>query len=183
MTAVTAARAGARYRRRMKRSLIALAALSIALAAAPGTAGAAGTWTWPIVGPVVRGFDPPGSPYGSGHRGIDVGAPVGTLVLAPAPGVVSFAGSVGGRLYVTIDHGGTLLSTSSFLSQALVRKGDLVAQGQAIGLSGTGHPGDVSPNLHFGVRLDGQYVNPMDYLRPASVVDLIRLAPIPPEPG
>lgn len=167
----------------MKRTVIVLAALSIVLAAAPGTAGAAGTWTWPIVGPLVRGFDPPGSPYGSGHRGIDVGAPVGTPVLAPAPGVVSFAGSVGGRLYVTIDHGGTLLSTSSFLSQLLVRRGDVVARGEAIGLSGTGHPGDASPNLHFGVRLNGLYVDPMDYLRPASVVDLIRLAPITPAPG
>lgn len=165
---------------RMRRIALLVAALGIALAAVPGIATAAGTWTWPIVGPVVRGFDPPGSPYGSGHRGIDVAAAVGTPVLAPAPGVVSFAGSVGGRLYVTIDHGGTLLSTSSFLSRVLVRRGDVVAQGEAIGLSGTGHPRDASPSLHFGVRLNGLYVNPMDYLRPASLVDLIRLAPVEP---
>ena len=53
-----------------------------------------------------------------------------------------------------------------------------MTQGQPIGRSGSGHPGDLQANLHFGVRLDGAYVDPLDYLAPASVVDLIRLAPI-----
>ena len=160
----------------MKRTLVVLAVL---LAVVPGApARATGPWAWPVTGPVVRGFDPPGSPYGSGHRGIDIGAPVGTLVRAPAPGVVSFAGSVGGHLFVTIDHGGGLLSTCSFLSALLVHRGDLVVQGQGIGLSGWGHDGDITPNVHFGVRLNGQYADPFDYLSPASLVDLIRLAPI-----
>ena len=126
----------------------------------------------------MRGFDPPSSPYGSGHRGIDIGATVGTPVFAPAPGVVTFAGSVAGRLYVTIDHGGGVLSTASFVSSVLVRKGDLVTQGQVVALSGSGHAGDVSPNLHFGVRLNGQYVDPLDYLGPIDVSDLIHLAPV-----
>lgn len=139
---------------------------------------ATGSWTWPVTGPVIRGFDPPGSPFGSGHRGIDIAAPVGTLVRAPATGVVSFAGKVGGRLFVTIDHGGGLLSTCSFLSGLLVRRGDLVVQGQGIALSGSGHAGDTIPNVHLGVRLVGQYVDPLDYLASPSVVDLIRLAPI-----
>ena len=151
---------------------------SVLTASPASPAFASGTWTWPIAGPVVRAFDPPGSPYGSGHRGIDIAAPVGTLVLAPAPGVVTFAGSVGGRLFVTIDHGGGLLSTCSFLSDLLVREGDVVVQGQQIALSGSGHAGDVSPSLHLGVRLAGQYVDPLDYLVPMSIVDLIRLAPI-----
>ena len=127
---------------------------------------------------MIRGFDPPGSAYGAGHRGIDIAAQVGSTVRAPSPGVVSFAGNVGGRLFVTIDHGGGLLSTCSFLSALLVHKGDLVVQGEVIGLSGTGHVGDTTPNVHFGVRLNGQYVDPLDYLRPASLVDLIRLAPV-----
>ncbi|MEO8425020.1 MAG: peptidoglycan DD-metalloendopeptidase family protein, partial [Actinomycetota bacterium] len=144
---------------------------------------ATGSWTWPVNGPVTRGFDPPGSPFGAGHRGIDIAAPVGTLVRAPATGVVSFAGNVGGRLFVTIDHGGGLLSTCSFLSAIFVHKGDLVVQGQGIALSGTGHLGDTTPNVHLGVRLNGEYVDPLDYLSPASVVDLIRLAPIEPFTG
>ena len=47
-------------------------------------------------------------------------------------------------------------------------------QGQGIALSGTGHVGDTTPNVHLGVRLNGEYVDPLDYLSPASVVDLIR---------
>ncbi|MGZ6545052.1 MAG: murein hydrolase activator EnvC family protein [Actinomycetota bacterium] len=160
----------------MKRALVVLAIPLSLLAAAP--ARATGSWTWPVVGPVVRGFDPPDSPYGSGHRGIDIAAPVGTLVRAPAEGVVSFAGNVGGHLFVTIDHGGGLLSTSSFLSSLLVHKGDLVAQGQGVALSGAGHVGDTAPSVHLGVRLNGLYVDPLDYLGPARLVDLIRLAPV-----
>jgi murein DD-endopeptidase MepM/ murein hydrolase activator NlpD len=160
----------------MKRALVVLAVLLSFLPAAP--AHATGSWTWPVTGAVIRGFDPPGSPFGAGHRGIDVAAPVGTLVRAPAAGVVSFAGNVGGRLFVTIDHGGGLLSTCSFLSALLVHKGDLVIEGLGVALSGAGHVGDAIPNVHLGVRVNGEYVDPLDYLSPASVVDLIRLAPI-----
>jgi len=162
----------------MRRTIVVLAAASLLSLMPLAGVRAAGTWTWPVVGPVVRGFDPPASPFGSGHRGIDIAAPIGTPVRAPAPGVVTFAGNVAGRLYVTIDHGGGVLSTASFLSRVSVRKGDLVAQGQVVALSGTGHAGDVSPDLHFGIRLNGQYVDPLDYLGPANVSDLIRLAPV-----
>jgi murein DD-endopeptidase MepM/ murein hydrolase activator NlpD len=172
---VTALIVPAAYRSLMKRTLVVLVVLLSVLVAAPARAG---SWIWPVRGPVVKGFDPPSSPYGSGHRGIDIATPVGTLVRAPAPGVVSFAGNVGGHLFVTINHGGGLLSTCSFLSGLRVRKGDAVATGQAIALSGSGHPGDTTPNLHLGVRLNGQYVNPLDYLGSASVVGLIRLAPV-----
>jgi murein DD-endopeptidase MepM/ murein hydrolase activator NlpD len=160
----------------MKRTFVVLAVLLCVLPAPQ--ARASGSWTWPVTGAVIRGFDPPDSPYGSGHRGIDIAATVGTLVRAPAAGVVTFAGNVGGHLFVTIDHGGGLLSTSSFLSAVLVHRNDLVVQGAGIALSGTGHVGDTTPNVHLGVQSNGQYVNPLDYLRAASVVDLIRLAPI-----
>ncbi len=139
---------------------------------------AVGAWTWPVVGPVIRGFDPPQTPFGSGHRGIDVAAPIGTVVVAPESGVVTFAGRVGGELFVTLDHGGGLTSTSSWLSEALVRVGDAVARGAPIARSGRGHPGSTVPHLHFGVRLDGQYVDPLRYLGPQSVSDFIRLAPL-----
>jgi len=161
----------------MRKFLVTIA--TVALVAGPSVAArAAGTWAWPVVGPVVRGFDPPSSPYGSGHRGIDIAASIGTTVVAPAPGVVTFAGAVAGRLYVTIDHGDGLLSTCSFLSATLVRKGDVVAADQPIARSGPGHAGDVQPDLHFGVRLAGQYVDPLGYLGPPSIADLIHLAPL-----
>jgi len=141
-------------------------------------AGPSGDWAWPVVGPVIRGFDPPTTPFGAGHRGIDIAAPIGTPVLAPAPGVVAFAGAVAGHLFVTVDHGGGLSSTSSWVSAILVRKGDAVARGSAVALTGTGHPGVEPPHLHFGVRRGGEYVDPLGFLTPPSLVGLIRLAPI-----
>jgi murein DD-endopeptidase MepM/ murein hydrolase activator NlpD len=147
-------------------------------AAVPVPARASGDWTWPVIGPVIRGFDPPDSPFGSGHRGIDIAAPVSTPVRAAAPGTVTFAGPVGGRLLVTVDHGAGLESTYSFLDSIAVRKGDAVTQGQTIARSGTGHAGDVVASLHFGVKLADTYVDPLEYLGPVEVWRFIRLAPL-----
>jgi murein DD-endopeptidase MepM/ murein hydrolase activator NlpD len=143
-----------------------------------GPARAAGDWSWPVIGPLIRGFDPPDSPFGSGHRGIDIAAAVGSPVRAPAAGKVTFAGPVGGRLFMTIDHGGGLESTYSWLDALIARRGDLVSRGQPIGRSGTGHPSEVVPHLHFGVKLFDVYVDPLDYLRPVDVWRFIRLAPL-----
>jgi murein DD-endopeptidase MepM/ murein hydrolase activator NlpD len=131
-----------------------------------------------VSGPVIRGFDPPDTPFGAGHRGIDIAVAPGTPILAPEAGTVSFAGRVGGELFVTIVHGGGLSSTYSWISAAAVRKGDVVSRGQTIGATGTGHPGASVPHLHFGVKLDGEYVDPSELLAPLGVQDLIRLVPI-----
>ena len=141
-------------------------------------ANAAVPWAWPVVGPIIRGFDPPTDPYGSGHRGIDIGTDLSTVIVAPDDGVVTFAGKVGGRLFLTIDHGGGLSSTCSWLHSVLVHKGDRVVRGQPVGLTGWGHPDESVPHLHFGVRLNGTYVDPLAYLGWPSVADLIRLAPL-----
>lgn len=138
---------------------------------------AEGTWMWPVSGPVVRAFDPPSSPFGSGHRGIDVAAAPGTTAVAPAAGTVSFAGSVGGHLFVTIDHGGGLTSTLSWVSSLLVRRGDPVTAGDPVARTGWAHPGSEVATLHLGVRLDDVYRDPLDYLAPIDVSSLIRLAP------
>ncbi len=139
---------------------------------------AAGIWTWPVAGPVIRGFDPPDSPYGSGHRGIDIAAPAGSVAVAPADGTIAFAGPVGGRLFLTIDHGGGLESTFSWVATLEVRRGDVVQQGQPLARTGGGHTGDLVPNLHFGVRLADAYVDPLDYLESIDLSALIRLAPL-----
>ena len=139
---------------------------------------AAGTWTWPVTGPVIRGFDPPASPFGSGHRGIDIAALAGSVAVAPADGRIAFAGPVGGRLFLTIDHGAGLESTYSWVAALLVRRGDLVAQGEPVVRTGLGHTGDLVANLHLGVKLDDEYVDTLDYLAPIDVSGLIRLAPL-----
>ena len=138
----------------------------------------AGSWSWPVRGPVIRGFDPPDNPYGAGHRGIDIAVAFGTTIRAPAAGVVTFSGKVGGQLFITIDHGDGLSSTYSWISSTGVRKGDHVSAGVRIGATGAGHPGSSVAHLHFGVKLGGAYIDPMSVLGPLSLVDLIRLAPL-----
>jgi murein DD-endopeptidase MepM/ murein hydrolase activator NlpD len=154
--------------------------LSLATSAAPRAASAIGpaNWTWPVVGPVINAFDPPDTPFGAGHRGIDIAAPVGTVIVAPEAATVSFAGKVGGELFVTLDHGGGLESTYSWVSSILVHKRDVVARGQPIALSGRGHPGATVPHLHLGVKLNDVYQDPLDYLGAVSVSSFIRLAPM-----
>ncbi len=166
----------------MRRILVRLGpALALALAMMVGfgaPAGAAGTWTWPVSGPVIRGFDPPDSPYGAGHRGVDIAAAVGTLIVAPAPGTVSFAGPVGGKLFLTIDHADGVQSTYSWLSTLLLSKGDRVEAGTPIATTGWGHPDLLVPHLHLGVKLNDAYVDPMAFLGDVSVSAFIRLAPL-----
>lgn len=154
-------------------------ALSIVGVPMPQASGLEGpSWEWPIRGPLLRTFDPPEDPYGAGHRGIDIAARFGATIVAPADGVVTFAGKVGGRLFITLDHGSGLTSTCSWVSGSFVRKGDVVLRGVPIASSGTGHDGVLPAHLHFGVRLDGAYIDPLDLLGPPPVAELIHLAPV-----
>jgi murein DD-endopeptidase MepM/ murein hydrolase activator NlpD len=168
-------------------SLLARALLSLVLAslpatgplaAPPGGAVGPGNWTWPVVGPVINPFDPPSTPFGAGHRGIDIAVPYGTTIVAPDVATVTFAGKVGGELFVTLDHGGGIESTYSWVSAILVHKRDVVARGQPIAISGRGHPGATVPHLHLGVKRNDVYQDPLDYLGAVSVSSFIRLAPL-----
>jgi murein DD-endopeptidase MepM/ murein hydrolase activator NlpD len=159
-------------------ALTCLASFALLTFAYAAPAQAPGDWMWPVVGPLIRGFDPPDSPFGSGHRGIDIAASIGTPVRAAAEGTVTFAGPVGGRLFLTIDHGAGLESTYSWVDSLLVRRGDVVTRGQVIARSGTGHAGALVPHLHLGVRLLDVYVDPLTYLAPVEVWRFIRLAPL-----
>jgi murein DD-endopeptidase MepM/ murein hydrolase activator NlpD len=151
-------------------------ATSSSTSSAPSTAG---TLAWPLRGPIVRGYEQPANPYAAGHRGIDIGAPYGTPIKAAADGVVHFAGKVAGSLFVSIDHAGGLQTTYSWVSEIDTKKGATVRTGDVIARSGTGHPGSTDPtHLHFGVKKDGDYVDPMLYLTPVDVAGLIRLAPL-----
>lgn len=146
--------------------------------ALPGAGPAYGTYAWPVEGPVLRPFEPPSSTYGPGHRGIDIGAAIGAQVRAAAGGVVAFAGPVAGSLFVSIDHPDGVRTTYSWLSEALVARGDAVARGAPIARSGAGHPGSDAPHLHFAARLGQTYIDPMLLLERGSLVGLVRLAPV-----
>ncbi len=114
---------------------------------------------WPVAGPTVNGFEPTGQ-Y-SGHWGIDIGAEEGTLVSAAAAGRVTFAGQVVDNQTVTIDHGGGLKTSYSFLEVRSVDAGAWVEPGGSIGRSGWSHE---IAGLHFSVRLSGRYVDPLDWM-------------------
>ncbi len=139
----------------------------------------------PVNGRITKKFVPPLGPYGPGHRGIDFGVPAGTLVKAAGDGVVTFAGPVGrDGLFITLRHDPALETTYSFLSEVSVQRGQRVTRGNVVGVSGAGHPGD-APSLHFGARLNGQYIDPELLLfgDPKDISDVLALAPFPNESG
>ncbi|GAA4366019.1 hypothetical protein GCM10023152_00750 [Agromyces bauzanensis] len=121
-------------------------------------------WVWPVPPPiaVVAPFRAPPTPYAAGHRGIDVAASHGDVVVAPAPGVVRFAGPVAGRDVVSIDHGDGVLSAIEPVEGA-VAAGTAVTPGQVIGTVASGGHCD-AVCVHFGVRIDGEYVSPFLFL-------------------
>lgn len=145
-------------------------AVAVAAASAP-TAAATQRWSWPLPAPhpVVRPFIAPETAYSSGHRGIDIGGVDGSAVMAPADGVVHFAGWVVDRPVVSIRHAGGLISSFEPVA-ASVSEGEPVARGQAIGVLEVGHC--AMSCLHFGVRLYGEYVSPLLLLEgiPRSVL-------------
>ncbi|WP_220036804.1 murein hydrolase activator EnvC [Curtobacterium sp. MCBD17_021] len=132
----------------------------------PAVTAAASRWSWPTSRHVVwRPWDAPATDYGPGHRGVDVVAAPGTAVSAPGAGTVAFAGSVGGRQVVTIDHGGGLVSALDPVRPS-VRKGDQVDRGDPVGVVSAGHCPPETPCLHLGARVDGRYVDPLPFLPP-----------------
>jgi murein DD-endopeptidase MepM/ murein hydrolase activator NlpD len=96
----------------------------------------------------------------SRHAGLDISAPAGTPVAAPASGVVVLAGDFyfsGGS--VVLDHGGGLLTMYFHLSRIDVKEGDRVAPGERIGAVGaTGRV--TGPHLHWAARLGAARVDP-----------------------
>lgn len=113
----------------------------------------------PVPGEMTSPFAPIG--HYQGHWGLDLAANPGSQVRAPGPGVVTFAGSVAGMLTVTIDHGGGLRSSVSYLESILVAHGDEVGSGEVVGRSGAAHG---RPQLHLSVRVNGEYVDPEPFL-------------------
>ena len=122
-----------------------------------------GRLSWPLspVPAVLRYFDAPETPYGAGHRGVDLAAVPGQDVLAADAGVVVFAGLVAGRPVVSVDHDGGLRTTYEPV-QPGVAAGDQVYRGQVLGTVLAGHPGClVAACLHWGVRRGADYVDPL----------------------
>jgi murein DD-endopeptidase MepM/ murein hydrolase activator NlpD len=122
---------------------------------------------WPLRGPVNSDFGSRRSPWGPSvefHGGIDIGASVGTPVLAPAPGLVVFAGRQPEfGIALLIDHGHDTTSLYGHLSRLNVSAGQTVERGEVLAWSGnTGRSS--GPHLHYEIQVKGQPVNPHTYL-------------------
>lgn len=98
------------------------------------------------------------------HEGLDLVATRGTQVLSSADGVVeNIASSRKFGKTVTLSHKGGYTTVYSHLETVSVRKGQTVRLGEEIGTVGiTGK--SFAPHLHYEVRLDGQYMDPVNYL-------------------
>lgn len=132
-------------------------------------------WAWPVGGgrQVLRPFIAPPTRYGAGHRGVDLAADApdaDRVVIAPADGVVRFAGMVAGRPVLSIDHGDGVVSSLEPVASS-VTAGTPVARGDPVGELLDGHC--VRPCLHLGVRIDGEYANPLRWLGGAVIPVLL----------
>ncbi len=122
---------------------------------------------WPVQGCSTYISSGYGPRWGKIHRGIDItgGGIYGKNVVAAASGKVILAlnTTTGYGRYVIVDHGNGVATLYGHCSQLKVSVGDYVSQGQTIALVGsTGN--STGPHLHFEVRINGERVNPMNYL-------------------
>lgn len=136
-----------------------------------------GSFVWPCPSSrrITSDYGLRGDPFGDSsssefHKGIDIGAPVGTPIVATASGVVVRAvhGTSAGN-FVVINHGDNLVSVYMHMAYYIVSGEDYVEAGQVIGYVGlTGQT--KGPHLHFGIgTYDGEnwppaYVNPHNYI-------------------
>lgn len=126
-------------------------------------------WPCPSSSRITSGFGGRSSPTegaSSNHKGIDIGASSGSDIVAAADGTVTISTySYSAGNYIMINHGGGVSTVYMHCSKLLVSVGETVKKGQVIAKVGsTGY--STGPHLHFGVRVNGAYVNPSQYVSP-----------------
>ena len=131
--------------------------------------GTVGGYAWPCNGirwitSLFGGRQSPGGIGSTNHKGVDIGTPMGTPILAAKSGTVTWASWNGGYgNCVIISHGKGNSTLYGHLSGYNVKVGDTVTQGQVIAYSGnTGN--STGPHLHFGIMENDAWVDPLNYL-------------------
>ncbi|PQZ92975.1 peptidase M23 [Arthrobacter sp. MYb227] len=132
-------------------------------------------WSWPLTPQpkVLRAFDPPAQRWLAGHRGADLGAHPGDVVLAPAAGIVTYVGVIVDRPVLVIDHGAGLKSSFEPVSTDLV-PGSIISAKERIGSIGVGAH-CTKRCMHWGLRLNGEYIDPLLTIRDARPSILLPL--------
>lgn len=121
----------------------------------------------PVEGWITSGFGPRISPFTgerSWHRGLDVAAPIGTPIYAPADGVVIFSGAKSSYgNFVMIAHGYGVVSRYGHNAQNLVQAGQRIKRGDQVATVGmTGRT--TGPHLHYEVVVNGRHVDPKRFM-------------------
>jgi len=118
-----------------------------------------GTFVWPVSGKITQA-------YWQHHRALDIGAWMGSPVVAADSGYVVFAGwdNSGYGNLIILDHGNGYRTYYAHLSKILVRIGESVGQGQRIGSVGSSG-NSTGPHLHFEIRWNNVQRNPFGFLR------------------
>ena len=131
--------------------------------------GTVGGYAWPCNGirwitSLFGGRQSPGGIGSTKHKGVDIGTPMGTPILAAKNGTVTWSSWKGGYgECIIINHGKGNSTLYGHLSGYNVKTGDTVTQGQVIGYSGsTGN--STGPHLHFGIMENNTWVDPLNYL-------------------
>ena len=103
------------------------------------------------------------------HEGIDVSAPMGAPIVAPAGGVVVLVTKETGYGNVLeIDHGNGIVTKYAHCSRIVVHMGERVKRGQVI--ANVGNTGlSTGPHLHYEIHVNGKVVDPLTYVLPAGV--------------
>jgi murein DD-endopeptidase MepM/ murein hydrolase activator NlpD len=123
---------------------------------------------WPVEGQITGSFGERIDPFngeGAFHSGVDISANVGSAVIAPADGMVTFADYLGGYgRAVIVDHGHGISTRYGHLSSFGVTAGQSIHRGDTIGYVGLSGR-STGPHLHYEVRINDVPVNPYKYLR------------------
>jgi len=123
---------------------------------------------WPVEGHITGSFGERIDPFngeGAFHSGVDISASVGSRVIAPADGLVTFADYYGGYgRAVILDHGRGISTRYGHLASFAVVAGQYIHRGDTIGYVGLSGR-STGPHLHYEVRINDTPVNPYKYLR------------------
>lgn len=122
---------------------------------------------WPVHGLLSSGFGYRRSPFSRRwkfHTGIDLAGDRGTPIFAVAPGLVTLAGyHYGYGRMIELDHGHGIRTRYAHNTAHYVMEGQVVETGQLIAaLGSTGRT--TGPHLHFELLVDGEQVDPLEYL-------------------
>ncbi len=149
------------------------------IATPPATAHPRHAWPLAPPHPVLRAFHAPPTPFGAGHRGVDLGSTADAPILAGADATVAFAGTVGTRRLVSLAHENGLRTTYEPINPQ-VKRGQQVSRGDVLGTLTPGHTGCTQPCLHWGAHRTTPQGR--TYLDPLSLLTTTRVRLLPPTP-